>query len=88
MSFGSSGKEVLYFLASWAASTSETALLTSAKSSLEVKETWPEPVAGVEGSPDILMGEGGKVLAEEMGEGGGEFVGVIKFNTMGVMSEY
>ena len=53
-----------------------------------MKETQPKLVARAEGSPDILMGEGRKVLVEEMGEGGGEFVSVIKFNTMGVMSEY
>ena len=41
-----------------------------------------------EGLPDILVGEGRKVLVEETGEEGGEFVNVVKFNTMGVMSEY
>ena len=47
---------------------------------------WPEP----EGADllDILFGEGGKVLAEEIGKGGGEFIGVVKFDMMGVMSKY
>ena len=49
-------------------------------------EIWLEPK--VEGSLDILMGEGRKALTEEVGEEGGEFVSVIKFDTMGVMSEY
>ena len=58
----------------------------SMESSSGERVIWLEPEE--EGLPDILFGDGGKVLAEEVGEGGGEFVGVIKFNTMGAMSEH
>ena len=39
-------------------------------------------------TPNILFGEGGKVSVEDVGEGGEEFVGVIKYDMMGAMSEY
>ena len=84
LSLGSLGKAVVYLFASWVANALETALLMSMESSPGERVIWPEP----DGSPDILFGDGGKVLAEEVGEGGGEFVGVIKFNTMGAMSEH
>ena len=58
----------------------------SAESSSQKRVIWLELEA--EGSLDILIGEGRKVLVEETGEEGGEFVNVIKFNTIGVMSEY
>ena len=86
MSFGSSKKVVVYCFASWAVKASETALLMSAESSLGEREIWPEPEG--EGSPDILFGEGRKVSAEEVGEGEGEFVGVIKFDMTGTMSKH
>ena len=50
------------------------------------REIWLEPEG--DGSPDILFGDGGKVSAEEVGEGGGEFVSVVKFDMMGMMSEH
>ena len=51
------------------------------------REIWLEPeVEGI--LPDILMGEGGKVSVEEIGEEGGEFVGVIKFDMTSVMSKH
>ena len=68
------------------ASALETALLTSAESLSRERVIWPK--LGPEGSPDILMGEGGKVLVEETGEGGGEFISVMKFNMMGTISKY
>ena len=77
---------MLYFFVSQVASASETALLTSTEISLGERVIWPEPEP--EGLLDILIGEGGKMSAEEMGKGGGEFISIIKFNTMGVMSEY
>ena len=86
LSFGSSGNAVVYFFASWAASVLETALLTSAESSLGESVIWLEPEG--EGSPDILFGEGVKELVEEVGKGGGEFIGVIKFDTMGMMFKH
>ena len=86
LSFGSLGKGVVYFFVSWASSASEMALLMSMESSLWKGEIWLEPK--VEGLLDILMGEGRKALTEKVGEEGGEFVSVIKFDTMGVMSEY
>ena len=67
LSFGSLGKEVWYLFVSWVASASETALLMSMESSSGEREIQPEP--GAEGSLDILIGKGGKVLMDE-GEGG------------------
>ena len=58
----------------------------SAESSLWERVIWLEPEA--ESLSDILVGEGGKVSVEEMGEEGGEFVGVIKFDMTGTMSKY
>ena len=58
----------------------------SVESSSQEGEIWLKPE--VEGSLDILMGEGRKALMEEVGEEGGEFVSVIKFDTMDVMFEY
>ena len=86
LSLGSLEKAAVYHFASWVASASETALLMSMESSSGERVIWLEPEG--EGSPDILFGDGGKVSAEKVGEGGGEFVGVIKFNTMGAMSEH
>ena len=78
---------VVYLFVSWVRSASEIALLMSAESSLREREIWLEPEAdGI--LPDILMGEGGKVLVEEIEEEGGEFVSVVKFNTMGAMSKH
>ena len=57
----------------------------SMESSLWERDIWSEPEP--EGLLDILIGEGGKVSLED-GEEGGEFVGVVKFDTMGAMSEY
>ena len=85
LSFGSSGKAAVYLFASWAAKASETALLMSAVSSSGERVTWPEPEGE---SPDILLGEGGKVSVEDVGEGGEEFVGVVKCDTTGAMSKY
>ena len=85
LSFGSSGKVAVYLLASWAAKASETALLMSAVSSPGERVTWLEPEGD---SPDILFGEGGKVLAEDVGERGGESIDVIKWDTMGAMSKH
>ena len=85
--FGSSGNVVVYLFVFWVRSASETALLMSMESSSWEREIWLEPeVEGI--LPDILMGEGGKVSVEEIGEEGGEFVSVVKFNTMGTMSEH
>ena len=64
----------------------ETALLMNGVSLSGDRVIWLE--LGVEDSLDILMGEGEKVSAEERGEGGGEFIGVIKFDMMGAMFEY
>ena len=47
---------------------SATALTIKTESSSEEKEMWPE----LEGSFDILFGEGGKMLIESVGEGGVE----------------
>ena len=58
----------------------------STESSSQKRVIWLEPEG--DGSPDILFGDGGKVSANEVGEGEGEFVGVIKFNIMGMMSEH
>ena len=58
----------------------------STESSLQERVIWPE-LEG-DGSLDILIGEGGKVSVDEVGEEGGEFIGVIKFDIMGTMSEY
>ena len=85
LSFGSSGKVAVYLLASWAAKASETALLMSAVSSPGERVTWPEPEGD---SPNILFREGGKVSLEDVGERGGEFVGVVKCDTTGAMSEH
>ena len=84
LSLGSLGKAAVYLLASWAAKALETALLMSVVSSPGERVTWPEPDGD---SPDILFGKGGKVLVEDMGEGGGESVSVIKCDTMGMMSK-
>ena len=62
------------------------ALLMSVKSSSGERVIWPEPEG--KGSLDILVGEGGKVLAEEVEERRGEFVSVIKFDMTGTMSEH
>ena len=86
LSFNSLGKEIWYLFVSWAASASETALATSAESSLGEKESQPEPEP--KGLPDILFGDGRKVLVEEVGEGGEVCVGVVKINRMGAMSKY
>ena len=86
LSFGSSEKVAVYCFASWMASASEMALLMSTESSPGEWVMWPEPKG--DGSPDILFGEGGKVLVEDMDEEGGEFIGVIKCDTTGAMSEY
>ena len=59
----------------------------SAESSLWKREIWLEPEVD-RILPDILMGEDGKVSVEEIGEEGGEFVSVVKFDTMGTMSEH
>ena len=85
LSFGSSGKVVVYLFASWAAKASETALLMSAVSSPGERVTWPEPEGDL---PNILFGEGGKVSVEDVGKGGEEFVGVVKCDTTGVMSKH
>ena len=85
LSLGSLGKAAVYLLASWAAKASETALLMSAESSPGLRVIWLEPEGD---SPDILFGEGGKVSVEDVGERGGEFVGVVKFNTTGAMSKH
>ena len=85
LSFGSSGKVAVYLFASWAAKASETALLMSAVSSSGERVTWPEPEGDL---PDILFGEGGKVSVEDMGEGGEEFVGVVKCDMTGAMSKH
>ena len=85
LSLGSLEKVAVYLLASWAAKASETALLMSVVSSPGERVTWLEPEGDL---PDILFGEGGKVSAEDMGERGGESVGVVKCDTMGAMSEY
>ena len=61
-------------------------MLMSVESSPGEREIWSKPEG--EGSPDILFGDGGKVSVEEVGEGGGEFVGVVKFDMTGMMSEY
>ena len=68
------------------ASALEIALLMSTESSLRKRKIWLEP--GAEGSPDILIGEGGKMSMEESGEGGGKFIGIVKCDMIGVMSEY
>ena len=86
LSFGSLGKAAVYLFASWAAKALETVLLMSTESSPGERVTWPESEG--DGLPDILFGKGGKVLVEDVGEGGGEFIGVIKFNTTGTMSKY
>ena len=86
LSFSSLGKAAVYLLASWAAKASETALLMSVESSPGERVTWLEQEG--DGLPNILFGEGGKVSVEDVGKGGGEFVGVIKFDTTGTMSEY
>ena len=57
----------------------------SAVSSPGERVTWPEPEGE---SPDILFGEGGKVSVEDVGEGGEEWVGVVKYDTVGAMSKY
>ena len=82
LSFGSSGKEELYFFVSWMVSALEMALLTRFVSLSVKRVIWPE------GLLDILIGDGRKVLAEEMGEKGEEFISIIKFDMTGVMSEY
>ena len=41
----------------------------------------------VESLLDILIGKGGKVLAEKVGEGG-EFVDMLKTDRTGTMSKY
>ena len=69
LSFGSSGKAAVYHFASWAAKALETALLMSVLSSPGERVIWPLPDGD---SPDILFGEGRKVSAEDMGEGGEE----------------
>ena len=85
LSFGSSGNVAVYLFASWAARALETALLMSAESSPGERVIWPE----LEGNlPDILLGEGGKVSVEDVGEGGVEWVGVVKYDMMGAVSEY
>ena len=86
LSFGSLGKVAVYHFASWMASASEMALLMSAESSPGESVMWPEPEE--DGLPDILFGEGGKVLVEDMGEEGGEFIGVVKCDMTGAMSKY
>ena len=86
LSLGSLENAEVYFFVSWARIALETALLMSTESSSWERVIWPEPEAG--DLSNILMGEGRKVSAEETGEKEGEFVSVIKFDTMGVMSEY
>ena len=86
LSFGSSRKEVLYFFVSQVASASETALLTSTEILLGERVIWPE--AEAEGLLDILMGKGRKVLVEDVGEKGGEFISVVKFDMTGAMFKY
>ena len=71
---------------SWMASASEMALLISTESSLGKRKIWLKP--GVEDSPDILIEEGGKMSVEESGEGGGEFIGIVKCDMIGTMSKY
>ena len=58
----------------------------STESLLWEREIWLEPEG--ECLPDILFGDGGKVSADEVGEGGEEFISVVKFNTTGAMSEH
>ena len=85
LSFGSSGKAAVYLLASWAAKALETALLMSVESSPGERVIWPE----LEGdSPDILFGEGGKVSVEDVDEGGGESISVVKCDMTGIMSKH
>ena len=85
LSFGSSGKAAVYLFASWAAKALETTLLMSAVSSPGERVTWLESEGE---SPDILLGEGGKVLVEDVGKGGEEVVSVVKCDTTGAMSEH
>ena len=56
------------------------------ESSLQERVIWPEPEG--EGSLDILFGKGGKVSAGKIGEDGGEFVSIVKFNMTGTMSKH
>ena len=58
----------------------------SVESLLGERVIWLEP-EGV-GLPDILLGDDGNVLVEEVGERGGEFISIIKFDMTGTMSEH
>ena len=62
------------------------ALLMSVESLSGKRVIWLEPRA--EGLLNILVGKGRKMSAEEIGKGGGEFISVVKFDLMGMMSEY
>ena len=86
LSFSSSGKEVLYFFVSWVASALEMAMMTSADNLLGEKESQPKPE--LEDSSDILLGEGGKVLVEEVDKGKEECIDIVKTDRMNTMSEY
>ena len=68
------------------ASALETTLLMSMESSLGVRVIQLE--LRVEDLLDILIGKGGKVSAEKVGEEGEEFVCMVKTNRMGAMSKY
>ena len=72
LSLGSSGKEVMDFLASCVEITSATALVISAESSLGEREIWPKP----EDLPNILFDEEGKMSVKSVGEGGEEYARV------------
>ena len=58
----------------------------SVESSSWERVIWPEPEVG--DSPDILMGEGGKVLVEEVDKGKEECIDIVKTDRMNTMSEY
>lgn len=69
LSFGSLENHVAIFLTSYVDIASAMALAMSAKNSFEKREIWSE----LEGSSNILFGEGRKVLVKEV-EGGEECV--------------
>ena len=66
------------------ASASEMALAMSADNSSEEKKSQPE----LEGSLDILFGEGEKVLVEEVGKEGEKCVSIVKTDRAATMSKY
>ena len=70
LSFGSLENDVAIFLRSYVDIASAMALAMSAKNSFGKREIWSE----LEGSSNILFGEGRKVLVKEVEEGGEECV--------------